>query len=130
MKWSQEQEDNKDNNIRKNIENSQKLVAKLPTFKRGKIKKINKKTMYIQYGKIKKGKYKGMYGAEISFRDEDNKNNKQNLLVYLITRNKKTTKQIKKFTKKFLQYDAKRKNQNDVKIEEETTKDIFDLGSY
>ena len=125
MKWNQEQEDNKDNNIRKNIENSQKLVAKLPTFKRGKNKKINKKTMYIQHGKIKKGKYKGMYGAEITFQDENDKNNKQHLLVYIITRNKKTTKQIKTFTKKFLQYDAKHKDEN----KETTAANMFeDLG--
>lgn len=125
MKWNQQQEDEKDNNIRKNIDSSQKLTKKFPSFKKGKIKKIKKKAMYVQYGKIKKGKFNGWHGAEISFQDETDKNNKQLLLVYLITRNKKAKKQVIKFTKDFLTYDARHKDEN----KETTAANMFeDLG--
>lgn len=125
MKWNQQQEDEKDSGIRKNVDNSQKLTKKFPKFKKGKIKKIHKKAMYVQHGKIKKGHYKGWYGAEISFQDETDKNNKQLLLVYLITRSKKTKKQIRNFTSDFFDYDEGKTNNQKKK---QKTKDIFDLG--
>ena len=124
IKWNQTQEEDKDNNVRKLVDDSQKTVSKFPKLTKGKIKKIKGKATYVQYGKIKKGKYKGWYGSKISFQDETDKNKKQLLLVYCVTQNKTVRKQIKNFTKDFLTYDAKVKKDNNSTSEANMFEDL------
>lgn len=109
LKWTEEDEKDKDKNIRKLINKAQDSTKKAPKFKKGKIKKINKKAMFVQYGRVKKGKYKGWYGSQISFQDETDKNNKELLTFYYISKNKKAIKQTKRFVQKYLNINDKQK---------------------